>query len=118
MKIFILKYWLGVVLLFTIFYWEQSPLSTINYIQTNLTVLLTSFTLPIEMMSGHEILISSNYMLVIEKACNAMVPYLFFLASVLAFPAPFEHKVKWIIIGYAMIVSINISKEGCVLSLL
>ena len=108
MRAFILKYWLGVALLFAFFYWEQSPLSAINYIQTNLTVFLTSLTLPIEMMSGHEILISSNYMLVIEKACNAMVPYLLFLASILAFPSSIEHKIKWIVIGYIMIVIINI----------
>lgn len=108
MKTFILKYWIAVATLFTVFYWEQSPLSSINYIQTNLTIFLTSLTLPIEMMSGHEILISSNYMLVIEKACNAMVPYLFFLASILAFPSSVEHKIKWLLIGYALIVSINI----------
>jgi exosortase/archaeosortase family protein len=107
MRKFILRYWLGTALLFSIFYWESSPFSSINYIQTNLTVFLTSLILPSELMSGHEILISSNYMLVIEKACNGIVPYLFVLASILAFPSSNEHKIKWLVIGYIVIVSIN-----------
>ena len=108
MKIFILKYWLGIALLFTIFYWEFSPLSSINYIQTSLTIILTSLRLPAEMMSNHEIFITKNYVLVIEKACNGTVPYLFFLASILAFPSTLGYKIKWVVIGYILIVFVNI----------
>ena len=109
MKKFLLTYWIGIALLFAIFYWDLSPISaTINSVQTNLTAYLTSLSLPIGMIEGHRIFITSHYALIIEKACNGMIPYLFFLASIIAFPSSFKHKVKWSIIGYFFITSINI----------
>ena len=109
MKKFIFTYWLGIVLLFTLFYWEYSPISLlVNDFQTNLTSLITSLSLPEGMMESHRIFVSEHYALVIKKACNGMIPYLFFLASILAFPSTLIHKVKWAIIGYLIITSINI----------
>jgi exosortase/archaeosortase family protein len=109
MKKFLLTYWLGILLLFAFFYWEQSPFSeVINNIQTSLTALITSFSLKEGMMQGHRIIITEHYALVIEKACNGMIPYLFFLASIIAFPSTLTHKLKWAIMGYLFISSINI----------
>ena len=109
MKKFLLTYWLGIATLFVIFYWDLSPISaTINNIQTNLTALLTSLSLPSGMMKEHKIFISPHYALVIEKACNGMIPYLFFLASIIAFPSTIKHTIKWAIIGYIFITFINI----------
>ncbi len=109
MKKFIFTYWLGIILLFVVFYWDSSPLSHyINYLQTNLTAYLSSLTLPKEMMEAHKIFITEHYTLVIEKACNGLIPYLFFLASIIAFPSTLTHKVKWAILGYLLITSINI----------
>jgi len=108
MKKFLLSYWLGMALLFGIFYWDYSPFSLINNSQTNITTYLTSLSLPKEMMNGHHIIISEHYSLVIEKACNGMIPYLFFVASILAFPATLAHKAKWAIMGYLFITSINV----------
>ena len=109
MKKFLLSYWLGIALLFTLFYWEVSPLSSsLNNMQTNITAYFTSLSLPMGMMEAHKIFISDSYALVIEKACNGMIPYLFFLASILAFPSTFEHKVKWAIIGYVFISAMNV----------
>jgi len=108
MKKFLLSYWLGMALLFGIFYWDYSPLSLINNIQTDITAYLTSLSLPKEMMNGHHIVITDHYSLVIEKACNGMIPYLFFIASILAFPATLSHKAKWVVIGYLFITSINV----------
>jgi len=108
MKKFLLSYWLGMALLFGIFYWDYSPLSIINNIQTGITAYLTSLSLTEGMMNGHHIFITEHYSLVIEKACNGMIPYLFFVASILAFPASRAHKVKWAIMGYIFITSINI----------
>ena len=59
-------------------------------------------------MDEHRIIISSHYALVIEKACNGMIPYLFFLASIVAFPSTIIHKVKWAIMGYIFISAMNI----------
>ena len=109
MKKFLLSYWLGIALLFALFYWEVSPFSlAINEFQTNLTALLTSFSLPQGMMEAHRIFITEHYALVIEKACNGMIPYLFFLASIIAFPSTLIHKVKWALMGYLFISAINV----------
>jgi len=109
MKKFLLSYWLGIALLFALFYWEISPFSlAINEFQTNLTALLTSFSLPQGMMEAHRIFITEHYALVIEKACNGMIPYLFFLASIIAFPSTLGHKVKWAIMGYLFISTMNV----------
>ena len=109
MKKFLLSYWLSIALLFALFYWEVSPFSlAINEFQTNLTALLTSFSLPQGMMEAHRIFITEHYALVIEKACNGMIPYLFFLASIIAFPSTLIHKVKWALMGYLFISAINV----------
>ncbi len=109
MKKFLLSYWLGIALLFTIFYWDLSPISEfINRLQTDMTVSLTSLTLTTGMMHEHKIFITDYYALVIEKACNGSIPYLFFLASIIAFPATIEHKIKWAIMGYIFISAMNI----------
>ena len=109
MKKFLLSYWLGIALLFGGFYWNLSPLSsTINLFQTNLTAYFTSLTLAEDMMKDYHILINAQYSLVIEKACNGMIPYLFFLASIIAFPSTLIHKVKWVIMGYIFISLMNV----------
>ena len=109
MKKFLLTYWIGIALLFGFFYWDLSPLSlSINNQQTNFSTFLTSLTLANDMMDGHRIVISNHYALVIEKACNGMIPYLFFLASIIAFPSTFIHKVKWSLMGYIFISAMNV----------
>jgi exosortase/archaeosortase family protein len=109
MRKFLLTYWLGIAFLFTLLYWEYSPVATIvNNYQTNLTSFITALSLPNGMMESHRIFITEHYALVIEKACNGMIPYLFFLASILAFPSTLIHKIKWAIMGYLFITSMNI----------
>jgi exosortase/archaeosortase family protein len=109
MKKFILLYWLNIILLFSLFYWDISPIAEIlNQLQTDLTTHIVSLTLNDEIIKGYEIIINSHYSLVIEKACNGMVPYLFFLASIIAFPSTLSHKIKWSLVGYTIITAINI----------
>jgi exosortase/archaeosortase family protein len=109
MKKFILLYWLNIILLFSLFYWDISPIAEIlNHLQTDLTTYIISLTLNDEITEGYEIIINSHYSLVIEKACNGMIPYLFFLASIIAFPSTLSHKIKWTLIGYTIITTINI----------
>jgi len=105
---FLLTYWIGIAFFFGIFYWEESPFSLlINHLQTDVTTYLTALTLPTSMMTGTHISISSYYSLVIEKACNGMIPYLFFLASIVAFPSTISHKIKWAIVAYLIIITMN-----------
>ena len=109
MKKFLLSYWLGLALLFGLFYWDSSPFSLlVNTMQTNITAYFTSLSLEAGMMEGHHIFITEHYALVIEKACNGMIPYLFFIASIIAFPSTLIHKVKWALMGYLFIMSINV----------
>ena len=109
MKKFLFTYWISIALLFVVFYWDFSPISVvINRLQTDLTSFLTSMVLPVHMMEGNHIFITSHYSLVIEKACNGMILYLFFLAPIIAFPATLEHKIKWAISGYILIMIVNI----------
>ena len=109
MKRFLLLYWLMIALLFLVFYWDLSPIATvINQLQTDIVTNLTSLTLPDNIMQEYEIVINRHYRLVIEKACNGMVPYLFLLASIIAFPSTIKHKIKWAMIGYILITAVNI----------
>jgi exosortase/archaeosortase family protein len=109
MKKFLLTYWLGIFILFVLFYSEYSPLSPfINAFQTNITSLLTSLSLEEGMVLENRIFITENYALVIEHSCNGMIPFLIFLASIVAFPAKPLHKLKWAIMGYVIISSMNI----------
>ena len=109
MKNFLLSYWLSIALLFGVFYWDLSPFSSlINTFQTDFTAYLTSLTLVDNIMDNHRILINAHYSLVIEKACNGIIPYLFFLASIIAFPSTHIHKIRWSIIGYIFITLMNI----------
>jgi exosortase/archaeosortase family protein len=108
MKKFLFLYWSTTALLFTLFYWELSPIATtINTIQTNFITTLVSITLPIDMTDGYTIIINSHYRLVIEKACNGLIPYLFFLSSIIAFPSAIVYKIKWALLGYIIITTIN-----------
>jgi exosortase/archaeosortase family protein len=109
MKKFLLTYWTGIALLFGLFYWDLSPFSqSINHLQTEFTTFLTSLSLNEGMMFEHRITITDHYGLVIEKACNGIIPYLFFLASILAFPSTLLHKIKWAIMGYLFISAMNV----------
>ncbi len=106
---FILTYWFGIILFFGLFYWDLSPFSSIlNQFQTDFTTYLTSLLLPSNMVENYHIFINNNYSLVIEKACNGIIPYLFFLASIIAFPSTISHKIKWMFFGYIIIITINI----------
>lgn len=106
---FLLTYWFCIPLFFGLFYWELSPLSEyINQLQTDFTTYLTSLTLPSNMIENYNIPISNNYSLVIEKACNGLIPYIFFLAAIVAFPSTILHKFKWAILGYIVIIAMNI----------
>jgi len=115
MKKFLAYYWLSILLLFALFYWDTSILSLyLNQLQTDLTALWTSWIVPAELMQGHHIIISEDYRLVIEKACNGMIPYLFFLASIIAFPSSYWHKIVWALVGYILLMVVNVLRIGMV----
>jgi exosortase/archaeosortase family protein len=68
-------------------------------------------------MQGNEIIINSQYTLIIEKACNGIIPYLFFIASILAFPSTNRHKIFWALYGYIILNIINIFRIWLIIKL-
>lgn len=96
-------------MLLILFYWSSSPFSEIiNQIQIKISSLLTELTLEEGIVQGSYISISPRQTLVIDKACNGLIPYFFFLSSILAFPSTLVHKLKWAILGYFIITIVNI----------
>ncbi|CAA6825777.1 MAG: Unknown protein [uncultured Sulfurovum sp.] len=109
MKKFLLIYLLALLFLFAIFYWDFSPIAkSINLWQVNLSSFLTSLTLPEEAMKENLIFINTQLTLVIDKACNGLIPYFFLLASIMAFPSTIKHKIKWAILSYLILSILNI----------
>jgi exosortase/archaeosortase family protein len=109
MKKFLFLYWFNSIILFAILYWDISPIADIvNTIQTDFISYLTSLILPTNQMQGNNIIINQHYHLIIEKACNGLIPYLLFLASIIAFPSDIKHKLIWTVVGYITIIGINI----------
>jgi len=78
----------------------------VNSFQTNLTS--HTISLLMDNMEGNEIIINPHYSLVIEKACNGVVPYLLLISSILAFPSTIKNRVIWATLGYITITVLNI----------
>ncbi len=109
MKRFIALYFLYLIILFTLFYSEVSIFaSIINEGQTKLTLFfLNMFLLP-EQLQGIDIWINPHYKIVINQTCNGMIPILFFLASILAYPSRIIDKIFWMSIGYVVFSLVNV----------
>ena len=109
MKKFIALYFLFLALLFTFFYADTSVVSnTINDGQTKLTLYFLKLFLEPGQLQGIDIWINPHYRIIINQACNGMIPILFLWASVLAFPSNAWHKIFWIGIGYIIFSLVNI----------
>ena len=109
MKKFLFFYLLSIIILFILFYWNTSPFAaTINKLQVDISAILTQLTLKEGLMVDNHIHVSSNLTLVIDKACNGLIPYFFFLSSILAFPSTLSHKIKWAIAAYLIISALNV----------
>jgi hypothetical protein len=94
MKRFVALYFLFLVLLFTIFYAPTTMLSTLlNDGQTALTLYLLGIFLTPEQLQGIDIWINPHYKIIINKACNGVIPILFLFASILAYPSTLIHKI-------------------------
>jgi len=109
MKKFIALYFLFLALLFTLFYADTSIISSaLNDGQTKLTLYFLKLFLEPGQLQGIDIWINPHYRIIINQACNGMIPILFLWASVLAFPSNVWHKIFWIGIGYIIFSLVNI----------
>ena len=109
MKRFVALYFLYLAGLFVFFYAESSSLSAVlNTRQTELTLFLLEKFLSPGQLQGIDILINPHYKIIINQACNGMIPILFLYASILAYPSGILHKVLWMAIGYFLFVVVNV----------
>jgi len=109
MKRFITLYFLYLALLFTLFYTDISIVSTlINEAQTKLTLFFLTLFLEPGQLQGIDIWINSHYKIIINQACNGIIPILFLLASILAYPSSILHKIVWMGLGYVTFSIINV----------
>lgn len=109
MKRFIALYLLFLALLYTLFYADTNVLSTyLNEAQTSLTLALLSPFLDPGQLKGIDIWINPHYKIIINQACNGMLPILILYASILAYPSVLRHKLLWMGIGYMVFSSVNV----------
>jgi len=109
MKRFIALYFLFLVILFTFFYADTSIVSSfLNDGQTKLTLFFLDMFLAPDQLVGIDIMINPHYKIIINQACNGMIPILFFFASILAYPSGIMHKIVWMLIGYLLFSLVNV----------
>jgi len=109
MKKFIALYFLFLAVLFTFFYADTSVVSsTLNDGQTKLTLYGLKLFLEPDQLQGIDIWINPHYRIIINQACNGMIPILFLWASILAYPSAIWHKIFWMGLGYLVFSLVNI----------
>ena len=109
MKRFIALYFLFLILLFTFFYADTSAVSTfINDAQTKFTLFCLDIFLKPDQLIGIDIIINPHYKIIINQACNGMIPILFLFASILAYPSGIMLKILWMLIGYVLFSIVNV----------
>jgi exosortase/archaeosortase family protein len=109
MKRFVALYFLFLALLFTFFYADTSVVSTfLNETQTKLTLFFLDTFLEVGQLQGIDIWINPHYKIIINQACNGMIPILFLYASILAYPSSLWHKLVWMVIGYLLFSLVNV----------
>lgn len=109
---FAIGYVLWVSLLFMLTFIEGvAPLFFVNEFQTQLTIQLTSmwvnfFQIPL-VMQGDTLILEHGMSLQILHECNGLVPFLLYLAAILAYPTELKYKLQWFLIGYLFLMLIN-----------
>jgi len=111
MKRFVALYFLFLAVLFTFFYLPISPVAHfLNQVQTDLTLVLLDYFLKPGQLQGIDIMINAQYKIIINQACNGLIPFFFLSASILAYPADAVYKVLWIFGGYLIFTMVNVMR--------
>ena len=111
MKRFVALYFLFLALLFVFLYLPTSPVSLyFNQLQNNLTLSLLSLFLKPGQLQGIDIMINPHYKIIINQACNGLIPFFFLAASILAYPARLLYKMLWLLIGYLVYSLVNVGR--------
>lgn len=111
MKRFMALYFLLLMIFFTFFYAYTNIFSTyLNELQTEFTLYFLNIFLDPSQLKGIDIWINPHYKIVINHACNGMIPILFLFAAILAFPSTLWHKIFWMGIGYFVFLFVNVMR--------
>jgi exosortase/archaeosortase family protein len=111
MKRFVGFYFLYLFGLFALFYLPLSPVAILlNEAQTDLALRLLDYFLKPGQLQGIDIMITSQYKIIITQACNGLIPFFFLMASILAYPVDVMHKIFWILTGYVIITLANVMR--------
>lgn len=109
MKRFSVLYLLLLLLLFALVYADTNIVATsINEAQTALTLFFLDLFLEPAQLQGVEIWINPHYKIIIDQACNGLIPILFLFAAILAYPSYVRHKILWMGLGYLLFSLVNI----------
>jgi len=109
MKRFAALYFLFLFILFLFFYADTTMVSSyINQAQTALTLFSLNLFLEPGQLKGIDIWINPHYKIVINHACNGMIPILFLFAALLAYPSSIWHKILWMGVGYVVFSLMNV----------
>ena len=57
---------------------------------------------------GIDIMINPHYKIIINQACNGMIPILLLCAAILAYPSRMTSKILWISVGYVVFSFVNV----------
>ena len=88
----------------------------LNEVQTTLTLVLLNQFLDPGQLQGIDIWINPHYKIIINQACNGMIPILFLFASILAYPSALGHKIFWMCAGYIVFSLVNVVRILLVVS--
>ena len=109
---FTIAYPVWFLILFGIFYWGHFwDLSKIGQyldsFQREMIMSILGSSLD-NQIDNYDIIINSQYHVVITPECNGLVPYFIFLAGVLAYPFTTKCKILWGIMGYFIFTIVNL----------
>ncbi len=105
---FLIAYFLWITLLFGIFYFNTNSLAVVlNEIQRDWLLKSLKYLLK-DMVQDIYIYPTSSFRIRITYACNGLIPYYFYLASIFAYPSSWILKIIWAVIGYFVIYVVNL----------
>ncbi len=109
---FVLRFAIWSLLLIALIYFEDlSPFYFISVMQTDATIQVTDFwinhfDIPVR-LEGNTVIFDHGLQLLILNECNGLMPFLLYLAAILAYPTRYLVKTKWFIGGMIVLLTLN-----------
>ena len=109
MQRFVLIYLLLLFLSFFILYGDVGGIGEeVNRIQTHLTLYGVSLFLDQAQINADMLIVSSGLKLQVTRECNGLIPFVFYLAGVIAYRSSIMQKLLWAAGGYFILSVVNI----------